>query len=59
MTDDILIRLRACIDPDVNEPLDRLLRDAADEIERLKRAVEDAWRDGYDAAAEEAGMAAS
>jgi predicted nucleic acid-binding Zn-ribbon protein len=33
---DILERLRAEIDPDVNEPIDRLLDDAADEIGRLR-----------------------
>jgi hypothetical protein len=33
---DIVERLKAEIDPDVNEPLDRLLEDAAAEINRLR-----------------------
>jgi hypothetical protein len=36
---DIVGRLRAEVDPDVNEPLDRLLDEAADEIERLRTAL--------------------
>ena len=32
----IVERLRVEVDPDVNEPLDRLLEEAADEIERQK-----------------------
>lgn len=37
MADSSLVgRLRAEVDPDVNEPLDRLLEEAADEIQRLQ-----------------------
>jgi len=36
---DIVERLRAEVDPDVNEPLDRLLDEAADEIQRLRLAL--------------------
>jgi hypothetical protein len=36
---DIVERIRAEVDPDVNEPLDRLLDEAADEIERLRKVL--------------------
>lgn len=36
---DVVERLRAEVDPDVHEPLDRLLDEAADEIERLRSAL--------------------
>lgn len=36
---DLIGRLRAEIDHDVNEPLDRLLDDAATEIERLGNRI--------------------
>jgi DNA-binding MurR/RpiR family transcriptional regulator len=38
---DIVERLRSEVDPDVNEPLDRLLDEAADKIERLRKALEE------------------
>jgi hypothetical protein len=38
---DIAERLRSEIDHDVNEPLDRLLDEAADEIGRLREALRD------------------
>jgi hypothetical protein len=36
---ELVDRLRAEVDPDVNEPLDRLLDEAADEIARLRKAL--------------------
>lgn len=36
---DILERLRAAVDPDVNEPIDRLLEDAITEIEMLRADI--------------------
>jgi hypothetical protein len=54
---DIVERLRAEVDPDVNEPLDRLLDEAADEIENLRLELEEiakmgerAYADGSPAA---------
>jgi hypothetical protein len=37
-------RLRAEVDEDVNEPLDRLLDEAADRIEQLEQLIEAAMR---------------
>lgn len=35
----IIFRLRAEVDPDANEPIDRLLDGAANEIERLRASL--------------------